>query len=205
MKQDTDRFVSQAEKEREFVQLLKQGDRKAFTRLVRDNQNRVYSYLYRMLGNPEEAAEVAQEVFIAAFRFIHNFRGEGSLSTWLLRIASNMYKNKIRYNVRRRRSLETSIDDRVERRDYRPIGERPDNPEHVVAGMELETALHEAIKALPVEFREVLVFRDIELLSYAQIQELTGLPEGTIKSRLHRARSHLARLLRGHLGAGRKL
>lgn len=195
--------LTRAEQERDFVELLKRGDRKAFTRLVVENQDRIFSYLYRMLGNPEEAEEVAQEVFIAAFRFVQNFRGEGSLTTWLLRIASNMYKNKIRYNVRRKRSRETSIDDRIERRDYRPIGQRPDDPEAVVAGKELEQAVHRAIKKLPDDFREILVFRDIELLTYAQIQELTGLPEGTIKSRLHRARNHLAKLLTEHLDGKR--
>jgi len=185
--------------EREFVERLKRGDRRAFTKLVQDHQDRVFSYLYRMLGNPEEAEEVAQEVFIAAFRFISKFRGEGSLTTWLLRIASNMYKNRIRYYVRRRRSLETSIDDRIERSDYRPIGQRPEDPESLVAGKQAEEALRRAIAALPEEFREVLLFRDMQLLTYQQIQDLTGLPDGTIKSRLHRARSCLARLMNSYL------
>lgn len=190
------------ENEKQFVELLKQGDNKAFTRLVVEYQDRIYSYLYRMLGNPAEAEEVAQEVFIAAFRFIGNFRGDSGLYTWLLRIASNMYKNRIRYFVRRKRAMETSIDDRVERQDYRPIGERPDNPEAIVAGMEAEVALRKAISELPEDFREILVLRDIELLAYAEIQEFTGLAEGTIKSRLHRARSLLAKLMTSHLEGG---
>jgi RNA polymerase sigma-70 factor (ECF subfamily) len=185
--------------ELELVARAQKGDRKAFTRLVIEHQNRVFSYLYRMLGNAYEAEEVAQEVFIAAFRFISGFRGEGSLCTWLLRIASNMYKNRIRYNVRRKRSQESCIDDKVEQPDYRPIGERPDNPEALVATQQMEVALHEAISRLPEDFREVLVLRDIELLSYEQIQELTGLAEGTVKSRIHRARSMLTRLMSGHL------
>jgi len=187
------------ENEKELVRRLKQGDEKAFTQLVLKNQDRVYTYLLRMLGNPSEAAEVAQEVFIAAFRFVDKFRGEGSLTTWLLKIASNMYKNRIRYNVRRKRNLETSIDDLVERRDYRPIGERPDDPESALAAKELAEVLQKAIEELPEDFREVLVLRDIELLQYAEIHELTGLPEGTIKSRLHRARHHLARILKEKL------
>jgi RNA polymerase sigma-70 factor, ECF subfamily len=190
------------ETEKQFVELLKQGDNKAFTKLVVEYQDRIYSYLYRMLGNSAEAEEVAQEVFIAAFRFIGNFRGESGLYTWLLRIASNMYKNRIRYFVRRKRAMETSIDDRVERHDYRPIGERPDNPEAIVSGMEAEVALRKAISELPEDFREILVLRDIELLAYAEIHELTGLAEGTIKSRLHRARSLLAKLMTSHLEGG---
>jgi RNA polymerase sigma-70 factor (ECF subfamily) len=185
--------------QREFVERLKRGDPRAFERLVLENQNRVFSYLYRMLGNPAEAEEVAQEVFIAAFRFIANFRAEGRVGTWLMRIASNMYKNRIRYNVRRRKGLETSIDDQVEKETFRPIGERPENPESIVASHQLEEAVEEAIKALPEEFREVLVLRDVELFSYQEIQDMTGLNEGTIKSRIHRARSMLARMLTGHL------
>lgn len=190
------------EEEREFVEQLKAGDERAFTRLVTEYQNRIFSYLVRMLGNREEAEEVAQEVFIAAFRFIGGFRGEGSLYTWLLRIASNMYKNKIRYNVRRKRSREFSIDDSYERADYRPIGERPDNPEAVLSGRQAEMALHKAIAKLSDDFREVLVLRDIDLLTYQEIHELTGLAEGTIKSRLHRARSQLAQIMRGMLEGG---
>ena len=183
---------------------LKEGDTKAFTRLVLEHQDRVFSYLVRMLGNRQEAEEVAQEVFIAAFRFIGGFRGESGLSTWLLRIASNMYKNRIRHNVRRKRSRESSIDDRIERADYRPIGERPDNPEAIVAGKQAEEALHRAIAKLPEDFREVLVLRDIDLLAYSEIHELTGLPEGTIKSRLHRARSQLAKLMTTYLEGERR-
>jgi RNA polymerase sigma-70 factor (ECF subfamily) len=192
----------QREEERDFVRQLKAGDERAFTRLVTEYQNRIFSYLYRMLGNRQEAEEVAQEVFIAAFRFIGGFRGESGLHTWLLRIASNMYKNKIRYNVRRKRSREFSIDDSFERADYRPIGERPDNPEALVSGRQAEIALHQAIARLSDDFREVLVLRDIDLLTYLEIQELTGLAEGTIKSRLHRARSQLTQLMREMLEGG---
>lgn len=188
----------------DFLDRLRRGDHRAFTQLVRENQDRVYTYLCRMLGNPQEAAEVSQEVFLAAYRFIGGYRGEGNLTTWLLRIASNMYKNYIRHNVRRKRSKETSYDDTYERADHRPIGERPDSPEALVSRNEVESALQRALTELPDDFREVLVLRDIDLMAYEEIQALTGLPEGTIKSRLHRARAQLERLLARHVEGGKK-
>jgi len=189
-----------AAEERDFVHQLRMGDRRAFTKLVTLYQDRIFSYLYRMLGNRYEAEEVAQEVFIAAFRFIGGFRGECTIYSWLLRIASNMYKNKIRYLVSRKRSREFSLDDAYERSSFRPIGERPEDPESVMAGREAEVALELAVQELPEEFREVLVLRDVELMAYEEIQELTGLPEGTIKSRLHRARAQVARRMAARLG-----
>lgn len=188
--------------ERDFLERLRQGDHQAFTQMVRDNQDRVYSYLYRMLGNPYEAAEVSQEVFLAAFRFVSSYRGESSLTTWLLRIASNMFKNHVRHNARRRRSRETSFDDVFEHADYQPIGQRPENPEELVARNEVETAIGIALNGLSEEFREVLILRDMELMTYEEIQELTGVPEGTIKSRLHRARAQLGRLLGRYVDGG---
>lgn len=185
--------------EKALLERLQRGDQRAFRELVQMHQQRVYRYLYRLLGNRDEAAEVAQEVFLAAFRFIGSFRGESSLLTWLFRIATNMYKNRIRYNVRRHRGRETGFDEIVERSDFRPVGERPANPEHLVSGHQLEVALQDAINRLPEEFRETLVLRDIELLSYEEIQVLLGVPEGTIKSRLHRGRSMIAKMLRNHL------
>jgi len=188
--------------EREFLDALQRGDQRAFARLVTAHQDRVFSYLLRMLGSRYEAAEVSQEVFTAAFRFIGHFRGESSLLTWLLKIASNMYKNRIRYNVRRKRGKEASFDDEIEQAGFRPIGERPESPEGALASRELHVAIEEAIQKLPDEFREVLVLRDLELLAYSDIQELTGLPEGTIKSRIHRARQYLADMLKEHLDGG---
>jgi RNA polymerase sigma-70 factor (ECF subfamily) len=190
--------------EKQFVEQLKSGDNRAFTRLVTQNQDRIYSYLLRMLGNSYEASEVTQEVFTAAFRFMKHFRGDSSLVTWLLKIASNMYKNRIRYNVRRKRGREASIDDLVEQPNYIPIGGRPESPEGQAASRELEIAIHAAIAKLPADFREVLVLRDLELLPYSDIEQLTGLAEGTVKSRIHRARQYLAELLSEHLD-GEKL
>ncbi len=187
------------EEERLLLERLWKGDERAFRQFVQLYQRRVYGYLYRMLGNRDEAAEVAQEVFLAAFRFIGSFRGECSLLTWLFRIATNMYKNRVRYNIRRAKQRQMGFDEVIERSDFRPVGERPANPEHLVAGRQMEIAVQDAINRLPEEYRETLILRDIELMSYEEIQELLGVPEGTIKSRLHRARALVARMLRGHL------
>ncbi len=187
------------QEDKRLLERLQRGEQRAFRELVQAHQQRVFRFCYRMLGNKDEAAEIAQEVFLAAFRFIANFRGESSLLTWLFRIASNMCKNRIRYNYRRHQSQHAGFDELVERSDFRPVGERPHNPESLVSGRQLEVAVQDAINRLPEEFRETLVLRDVELLSYEEIQQLLGIPEGTIKSRLHRARSMVARMLRDHL------
>lgn len=187
------------QEDRLLLERLQRGDQRAFRELVEAHQQRVYRFIYRMLGNRDEAQEVAQEVFLAAFRFIGNFRGESSLLTWLFRISSNMCKNRIRYNFRRHKGQQAGFDEMLERPDFRPIGERPSTPESLVSGRQLGVAVQDAINRLPEEFRETLVLRDLELLTYEEIQQMLGIPEGTIKSRLHRARSMVARMLRDHL------
>ena len=184
--------------DRVLLARLQRRDEKAFDRLVTENQDAVLGYLSRMLGSREEALDVAQEVFLAAFRFIDQFRGDSSLKTWLFRIAINLCKNHLRYRDRRHVRSQRSFDDVIEKPGFNPVGSRSDSPEAVLSGKEQEALLKDGIQALPVDFREVLVLRDLELLSYEEVGELTGLPEGTVKSRIHRARLQLMEYVRTH-------
>jgi len=174
-----------------YLRQLKRRDERAFDRLVVEHQDAVVRYLTRMLGSRDEAMDLGQEVFLAAFRFIDRFRGDCSLKTWLFRIALNLCKNHIRYKERRMSRRQSSFDDAYERPDFNPVGSRPESPEALARGRELQGVLTEGLRQLPVEFREVLILRDVELLSYDEVAEATGLPAGTVKSRIHRARVQL--------------
>ncbi len=192
------------ELEAKLVERLVARDERAFTELVRTYQRRVFALVLRMLGNAAEADDLAQEVFVQVFKAIGTFRGESKLSTWIYRIAINLCKNRTKY-LRVRHANEqdelAEIDERV------PLGasgrsnvgaiERPDE---AMAGKQVEAIVQRAIQALEPSFRECLVLRDVEELSYEEIEEITGLPAGTVKSRIHRARALLREAVERELG-----
>jgi RNA polymerase sigma-70 factor (ECF subfamily) len=176
-----------------LVRRLRERDERAFKELVATHGDPIYNLLYRMIGNQEEAKDLAQEVFITVFKSIDQFRGDSKLSTWLYRVAANHCKNRIKYLARRYDRKTTEYDDAAERHAVgtgaSPIGAgHIEGPDRVLEGMELERVVQRAIAELEEDHRLVVVLRDIEELSYEEICEITGLPEGTVKSRLHRAR-----------------
>lgn len=190
--------------EAEFVERLRARDERAFNALVQHYERRVYGLVLRMLGNRQEAEDLAQEVFVQVFKAIDQFRGESKLSTWIYRIAINLCKNRSKYLQRRHAN---------EQDDYDAFGDRAPlsaakgtttgsiaRPDDLLQGMQVERAVQLAISALEPEFREALVLRDVEDLSYEEIGQITGLPEGTVKSRIHRARAQLRAALERHLG-----
>jgi RNA polymerase sigma-70 factor (ECF subfamily) len=177
--------------ERLLIARLKERDGQAFDEIVQLYGDKVFNLVYRMLGNRHEAEDVAQEVFITVFKTVDGFRGEAKFSTWLLRIAANQSKNRIKYLSRR--PTEGEIDDVVEARaaaetPARAVQAHIDGPDVLMEAAELETLMQRAIAALDEEHRLLVILRDVEELSYQEIGEITGIPEGTIKSRLHRAR-----------------
>lgn len=187
----------QRRQERAFLKRLKARDEAAFTELVRRHQGQVFNVVLRMLGSRAEAEDVAQEVFVSVFRHIDSFRGESSLSTWLYRVATNHCKNRIKYNQRRFANRSTPFDGVSE--GALPAGTatspRPEPPDRVLQGYEVEAAVRRGIAQLEEDHRLLIVLRDIQGLSYQQITEVTGLPTGTVKSRLHRARMALKELI----------
>lgn len=190
--------------ERELVERLRRRDEQAFRELVRTFQRPVYALVYRMLGDEEEARDLSQEVFVSVFRAIGTFRGDSKLSTWLFRIVTNHCRNRQKYLGRRqhgKRQPYEETDEQAEMTggDATVLGERPPRPDREVEGRRLETAIQRAIAALDPEQRELVVLRDIQGLSYEEIQRVTGLPEGTVKSRLHRARLALKEALAPHV------
>jgi RNA polymerase sigma-70 factor (ECF subfamily) len=189
-------------RERMLIRRLRDRDERAFRELVQEHRDRVYSLTYRMLGNRAEAEDVAQEVFIAVFKTVDQFREESKLSTWIYRVTVNHCKNRIKYLARRHQRDHSELDDSNE-----PAGDgggeapqsTPRRPDRQVEGAEIDKLMQEAIAELEEEHRVLVVLRDLEDLSIEEIAEITGLPDGTIKSRLHRARLALRKKIQKHL------
>ena len=183
--------------EQRLVRRLKKRDEAAFTQLVHLHKNRVYNLCLRMLSNSAEAEDIAQDVFVRAFMSISSFREEAKLSTWLYRIAVNLCKNRLKYQARRHSKAHTELDAVTERSasasSGRTTGEADARPDQVLEANRAEARIQRSLMAVDEEFRRLLVLRDIQGLTYIEIMKITGLPEGTVKSRLHRARSALLR------------
>jgi len=195
--------MSVHEADRELVEGLQRGDAAAYRELVRDYEHRVFTIAFRMLGNRQEAEDVAQDVFVSLIRSIHSFRGESQFSTWLFRVAVNHVKNHVKYLRRRRQQLKVAWDanegwePKAADDGHFPTVGRIDRPDEETSVRELAAKALSALGEIEDEFREALVLREIEGLSYDQIAEITGVPEGTVKSRIHRARAALHRIVFG--------
>lgn len=191
-----------AEEEAKLVERLKKRDEAAFNQFVLLYQQRVYSLLARMLGNREEARDVAQDVFLSVFKNIDSFRGDAKLSTWLYRVAVNHCKNRIKMLDRRSARKHDVIDEVREGAvsDGGVLGGRPARPDEAAQGNELERAVRKALASLDEEHRSLIVLRDLEGLAYEEIVTITGLPDGTVKSRLHRARAALKEAVEKSVG-----
>lgn len=184
--------------EARLVARLKRRDEAAFVELMTTYQRRVHGLSYRMLGNGAEAEDIAQEVFVAVFKHIDSFRGDSSLSTWILRIAANHCRNRIRY-LKRRYHQQTQVLEDTRESDFLP-GDRvsPPRPDAVAEGRQLQRVLRAGMEELEEDHRLVLVLRDMEHLSYQEIAEVLEVAEGTVKSRLFRARLALKNYLAAH-------
>lgn len=196
------RFVPTAEEQ--FLERLKAGDAAAFNRLVEERHGDIYALLYRLTEDPEEARDLTQETFLQAFRHLASFRGDADLRTWLYRIAVNQARNRWRWWKRRRRDRTVSLDAPVSEGIDSPLsaglaGDEGLDPERQALAREREKALHAALRTLSRPYREVIVLRDIEGLSYEEVAAALDLNVGTVKSRLNRGRSELRRRLEGSL------
>jgi RNA polymerase sigma-70 factor (ECF subfamily) len=173
-----------------LVRRVQSGDEKAFAQLVRANQDFVYDLTCRLLGDEAEAEDVAQEVFAAVFRSLPSFKGESRLSTWIFRIAKNHCLNRLKYHQRRDRGRQVALDTVPEGVLLLPGG--PAAPDRLLEGREEQRLVEMALEVLDEDHRLLVVMRDIEGMSYEEIAAATEQPEGTVKSRLHRARQRLA-------------
>ena len=176
------------EEEARLVARLRKRDEAAFNSFVRGYEQRVFALVLRMLGNRADAQELTQEVFITVFKSIDSFRGDSRLGTWLYRIAVNHCKNRIKYLDRRSTRSHDAIEEAREGdvAEGGAVGGRPARPDEAAEGVEMERAVQGALASLDHEHRELIILRDLEGLAYEEIVQITGLPDGTVKSRLHR-------------------
>lgn len=179
--------------EQRWVEAARRGDEGAFESLVRLYEKRVFALAVRMCGNPEDAAEAAQESFLAAWQGLRFFRGDSSFSTWLYRLTANACVDLLRREGRHRSAAGPSLDDEELNRDV-PDSTVP-SPQEEAERRELRAQIEEGLRALSPEHRQVLVLREMHQLSYDEIARVLDLDVGTVKSRISRGRKQLRNFL----------
>jgi RNA polymerase sigma-70 factor (ECF subfamily) len=178
-----------------LIERFKEGDDTAFDQLVRRYEQKVFQHAYRLTHNIDDAADVAAEAFLRMYTALKRFRGEAQLSTWLYRIVQNVYFDFHKREQRHQHMpLEISSDEDEEPMEL-PIPDESFDMDEYLLEQERQRVLREAIDKLPDYQRVVTILFHVEQLSYEEIAAATGLPLGTIKSRLNRARAALRELL----------
>ena len=190
--------------DQELVSRAKGGDKFSFDTLMLRYEREVITVAYRMLGQYEDAVELAQDAFYRAYRALPGFRGEAAFRSWLYGITLNLIRNRRRWYARHRVSQTVSLDEPIDPPgEEDPMKERiadpAPGPREEAARSELQSKLMRALEQLPVPFRAVVVLRDVKGLSYEEIAEICRERVGTVKSRLHRARIMLRERLGGNL------
>ncbi len=192
--------MSDREIDLQLVERVREGDKRAFGLLVEKYRRRVIRLLSRMVRNPEDLEDIAQETFIKAYRALPQFRGDAAFYTWLYRIAVNTAKNHL---VARGKAMRTVSDHAVnddDEPDERLVAQDNNTPESELLSKQVAIAVNEAVDALPEELRQAITLREMEGLSYEEIAETMDCPIGTVRSRIFRAREAISSKLRPILG-----
>ena len=180
--------------EMEIIRSVLDGDVNAFEKLVLENQRQVYNLALKMTGSEEDAFDISQDAFLRAYSSLDKFRGDSKFSVWLYRLTSNICIDFLRSRRRKGSASLTYLNDEDEEQDF----EIPDarfSPETVFEQQQLRRSVSEALDALPTDYREILVLREINGLSYEEIAEVLGVELGTVKSRIFRARKKMCAIL----------
>jgi len=188
--------MSERDADAALVERVQRGDKRAFELLVLKYQRKIMRLLSRLIHDPAEAEDVAQDAFIKAYRAIPQFRGESAFYTWLYRIAVNTAKNHLVARRRRPSGSAQYENDDGETFDETDNLSDINTPEAAFASREIADTVNRAIEALPEELRTAIVLREIEGLSYEEIAQSMGCPIGTVRSRIFRAREAIASRLR---------
>jgi RNA polymerase sigma-70 factor (ECF subfamily) len=186
-----------------LVSASQQGDLNSFEKLVTRHQKRMLNIAFRLTGDYEEACEVVQDAFVSAYKSIRKFRGEAKFTTWLTAITVNMSKNRLKQIQSRKGHEAYSLDTPVTTEDGEMAVDPPSREPSVLDRLEkqdIRDRVQDCIKVLAPDFREILVLRDLQDFSYEEIGGMLAVPEGTVKSRLFRAREMVRDCLKRFMG-----
>jgi RNA polymerase sigma-70 factor (ECF subfamily) len=180
------------EREAQLLEQCLRGDGSAWEELVRHHNRRVYNLCYRFTGNAHEAEDLTQEVFLRVYRTLRSYRAaHGGFPTWLTSVTRNLLIDH--YRRTRRDRLTDSLDDQMGQVEQKETAAR--RPDEAALAGELGGQIQRALGKLSPDLREAVILRDLQELDYREIQNVLGVPEGTVKSRINRGRIELARLL----------
>ena len=185
--------------ELELVKRCKSGDRKSFNELMLRNQKRIFNIMYRFCGNHEDASDLTQDVFVKVYKSIRTLKEDKKFKSWIITIAANTYKNRYKYLKSRGKGVSYSIDCPKELLGSKVQRDLEDhsNPgaDELVHKSRVQKIVQEKIGLLKTDYKEVIVLRDIDGLSYEDISVALRISIGTVKSRIFRAREELKRNL----------
>lgn len=183
-----------------LVERVRNGDKRAFELLMEKYRRKIGRLLSRMVRDPEEVEDIAQETFIKAYRALPQFRGDAAFYTWLYRIAVNTAKNYLAARNRNMLTVSDVVGDDEEGSEERYAAPDINTPDAQLLSKQIAYAVNEAVEALPEELRTAITLREIEGMSYEDIANFMGCPIGTVRSRIFRAREAIAAKLRPILG-----
>ncbi len=172
----------------ELIARFQQGDQQAFDMLVHRYKDQLLNFVYRFVGNRNDAEDIVQETFLRVYKNKHYYKEIAKFSTWIYTIAGNLAKTELR--KRKRRKLFSVSNFMNEEKDYE-IPDEERNPELEVDGTIKDDIIQKAIEKLPPKFKEVILLRDVQGFSYEEISQILNIPLGTVKSRVNRGRLKL--------------
>ncbi len=190
-KQKLEAFEGRSDED--LIQTVAQGERAAFDVLVQRHKVRLYNYLLRLLRDPTEAEEVAQETFVRAYVNAEKYRTVAKFSTWLYTIGTNLVRNRIRKFKSTPRHLSISWSRGEDDEDDRGAIDLPDDsdlPDRKLEKDEIQELVAQGIERIPSKYREAFVLREVNHFTYEEIADITGLKLGTVRSRINRGRGH---------------
>ena len=182
------------EQESDIVRRVIEGDVNAFERLVTEYEKNVYNIALRMTGNSEDAADMTQEAFIKAYNSLGNFRGDSKFSVWLYRIVSNVCLDFLRSRTRKP-TVSLSVEDDEGEEAQLDVADESQSPELLLERSLTRDAVRRGLDQLAPDYRQILLLREIQGLSYEEISQALALDLGTVKSRIFRARKKLCAFL----------